>query len=355
MNTTVYRPFGALRFFLALLVLCQHSLHCLPLGNRSFFYHAELGVIAVATFFAISGFIVAESNGTFYRDRPQPFMLNRLLRLVPPYLAALFVAMIVCCGLYAIGQFQTWDGSLQGPPWQPLLLLSGVLDIVPFFQPRYITNQNFTFIGFAWTLRVEFAFYIFAFVTYWFLSRNISALMRRMGAIASFGLAYVLFFTFVASGGKLPQQSLDIPFFMFGVCLYRLWKERTLFNVLHLAIAIICVFIAFPFWQQLGTPVLAEQFPILIILYAAFATLAFVPNMKDAWKTIDKHLGDLSYPLYLNHISVLFLLSNIGTEHLGWRLYAIGFVASIALSVLMFWIVEIPLKSLRDRVRGTAL
>lgn len=42
-------------------------------------------------FFALSGFIVAEAAMTFYRDRPGNFIVNRVLRIYPSYVAALVV------------------------------------------------------------------------------------------------------------------------------------------------------------------------------------------------------------------------------------------------------------------------
>jgi hypothetical protein len=146
---TLYRPLGAFRFFLALLVLFQHNMQLLAENDRIFFRHAGLGILAVAVFFVISGFIVAEANDTFYRGRPVRFMTNRVLRIVPPYLAALFVSFLVYTYLFSSNRLFLWDEPLIGSPWQPKLLLSGILDIVPFFHPRFLTHQDFEFIPFA--------------------------------------------------------------------------------------------------------------------------------------------------------------------------------------------------------------
>jgi peptidoglycan/LPS O-acetylase OafA/YrhL len=172
-RSAVYRPFGIFRFALALLVLIQHGTRLLPIPDRSFFYSMGFGILAVATFFAISGFIVAEANATFYAGRPREFMLNRLLRLVPPFMGALVIAIVIEEYLYAIGKLAPWDYPLIGSPLQPTILLSGLLDIVPGFQTRYIAHQDFHFIPFSWSLRVEFAFYLGAFATYSVMSSHV--------------------------------------------------------------------------------------------------------------------------------------------------------------------------------------
>ena len=67
-----------------MMVLVQHGLLLLPEGQRGMLYQLELGAVAVAVFFALSGFIVAEAVGTFYAGRPVAFLVNRTLRVVPP-------------------------------------------------------------------------------------------------------------------------------------------------------------------------------------------------------------------------------------------------------------------------------
>ena len=78
-----YRPFGAFRFGLAMMVVLQHGLLLLAPSDRQFLYSLEMGAVAVTTFFALSGFIVAEASATFYAGRPGAFLANRALRVVP--------------------------------------------------------------------------------------------------------------------------------------------------------------------------------------------------------------------------------------------------------------------------------
>jgi peptidoglycan/LPS O-acetylase OafA/YrhL len=162
----IYRPFGAFRFVLSMMVVCQHAAYLLPMADRPFFWMMGFGIIAVMLFFIISGFVIAEANATFYVGRPVAFMVNRTLRLVPPYIAALALAAIVQQWLYLHGRLHLWDGDLIGSPLQIKVLIAGLLDIVPFFHPGLIGAQDVHFIPFAWSLRLEFTFYLYVFLTF---------------------------------------------------------------------------------------------------------------------------------------------------------------------------------------------
>ena len=106
-----YRPFGALRLGLALLVVAQHFQHLLPEDQRTAFHRLGLGAVAVAVFFAISGFVVAEANAVFYPGRPGAFLANRLLRVVPPYFAALALSVLVHAALWQAGTVLRHEGT----------------------------------------------------------------------------------------------------------------------------------------------------------------------------------------------------------------------------------------------------
>jgi peptidoglycan/LPS O-acetylase OafA/YrhL len=349
----VYRPFGIFRFLLALMVLVQHGLVLLPFGDRDFFYDLELGVLAVFTFFAISGFIVAEANSTFYFGRPVPFLLNRALRLVPPYLAALLLVIVVQGVLYHAGRRVSLDTALAGSPWSARAILSGVLDIVPGYQSRFLIHQEFSFVPFAWTLRVEFLFYIAAFITWATLARA-GAKVRLTVAYAMLGTGYLLFFFYLGRSYSLPSQFGFIPFFLFGLAIFFLWRRRNPINACHVVFAAACIFVAMPYIKQRGHPILEYQIPILASLLLVLFRLAFVARVGSRFKKWDKRLGDLSYPLYVNHGTILLVLLGTIPSYPALS-YALAIPLSIALATLMNLIVEKPIRGIRDRLRGRSL
>ena len=63
-----------------------------PLATASLPY--EVGTIAVAVFFALSGFVICEGADVVYRDRPLAFMSNRLLRILPHFILSVTTAIL---------------------------------------------------------------------------------------------------------------------------------------------------------------------------------------------------------------------------------------------------------------------
>ncbi len=342
-----YRPFGAFRLALALLVVLQHLQYLLPDPLRTPFHRMGFGALAVGVFFALSGFIVAEALDSFYAARPGPFLLNRLLRVVPPYLAALAISAATQAVLWRTGQLALWDFTLHRDPLDPALLAAGVLSLLPGFHTSYVA-QDFEYIPFVWTLRVEMAFYLAA--TAIALAATLASRARIPAAATT--TAFAAFALYLVRGG--PGLLTDVPFFLLGACLYATLRRPTPARVVATTLAAACTLAAFPHWDQRGLPTLALQLPALAALLAAMAALAAWPRVAPRWRRLDRSLGALSYPLYLNHYAVGIALYDTIPQR-SVALYATGLAASLALAWLMHRLVETPLDRLRTRVRGSAV
>jgi peptidoglycan/LPS O-acetylase OafA/YrhL len=348
-----YRPFGLFRLALAAMVLVQHCLLLLPAAHREIFYDLELGAIAVTCFFGVSGFIVAEALSHFYDGRPGAFLINRLLRLVPPYLLVLVMAIGVQSALYRMHRLVPLDAPLEGPPWQPRVILAALCEIVPGLPSWRISGETFSFVPFAWTLRVEFAFYGVAFATacgmVWARKRGLPG--RRWVAGLAIGIFYVMFARFVLRHGAGAQQVLCVPFFAFGLACYLHALRPGAIGTLHLLAVAVCVPLAFTYWGQKGHPVLAYQLPCVCALFAALYGLTRITRVPARVRRLDRWSGDLSYPLYIGHGVVVVTLLGLA-DHRGWGLYALGIAGSLVLAVILHRLAETPLRGLRDRLRG---
>lgn len=354
-SQAVYRPFGALRFILALMVACQHGVHLLPSDAQGFLFRMGFGIIGVAVFFVISGFVVGEANHVFYRGRAGSFLINRTLRIVPPYLGALLVQILAATYLYNIGAFKPWDFTLEGSPLQPLILIGGILTLLPGLRTSVIAGQHFEFFAFVWSLRIELTFYLAAAAVYWVSqSARVPNWINRFAGVVGLGVGYGLFALFLLRE-NVPQQFGLVPFFLLGVAGFIAWQKRTARTWLHLIAALGCVGVAFPLWRQTNNPDIAAQIPILLSLLLLAGALAFMPSPAPLLKKIDVFLGNLSYPLYLNHYVVLLSLSNLFPEEKGGSIYVVGLALSLLLSCVMHYVIETPLRVIRDRVRGTEL
>ena len=354
MGTNIrYRPFGAFRFALAMMVLLQHGLVLLRASAREVFYDLELGALAVAVFFALSGFIVAEAIDSVYASRPAAFLANRVLRVVPPYLAAVLLTILADCWLYHAGRLVPLDAPLTGPPWQPRVVLAALAEIVPGLPARRISGQDFSFVPFAWTLRVEFAFYLAAFATCWVARRaGLDAQRRIVGS--AFVAGYLLFGTFLLRHGAGGRQLLNIPFFAFGVAAYLARGGTSTLARANLLAAACCVPVAFVLCGERGHPVLAYQLPILLGLFVWLTVLAWAPAPGGAWRRWDRRLGELSYPIYIGHGLVLTCLTSLSNAR-GAVPYAASVVLSLGVAIGLHLGVEQRLKEVRTRLRGVAV
>ncbi len=277
-----YRPFGAFRLALALLVVLQHLQYLLPDPLRTPFHRMGFGALAVGVFFALSGFIVAEALDSFYAARPGPFLLNRLLRVVPPYLAALAISAATQAVLWRTGQLALWDFTLHRDPLDPALLAAGVLSLLPGFHTSYVA-QDFEYIPFVWTLRVEMAFYLAATA----IAAGSDPRLRAPASPPRPPPRPSPPSPSTSSAGG-PGLLTDVPFFLLGACLYATLRRPTPARVVATTLAAACTLAAFPHWDQRGLPTLALQLPALAALLAAMAALAAWPRVAPRWRRLDR-------------------------------------------------------------------
>lgn len=337
------RPLGALRFGLAVLVTAQHFQHLLPVPRRAVFDHGGFGAVAVAVFFTLSGFVVAEANALFYAGRPGAFLANRLLRLAPPYAAALALSVCVHAALARAGALRLWDYAATPAPLSWAHLASGALGLVPGLH--LAVADPFEFIPFAWSLRAEMAFYAALAAVLLLAGRAGRALVPAcmIGVLA--GCALLL------RPGH-PSLLSCAPMFLLGAGFYLARRgaagARRVFWVLCLPVA----GLGFASWVQHGHPYLTAQLALCgaLLLLAAWLARRRVPARLAAW---DRVLGDLSYPLYLNHYAVGLVFTALLPR--GAAAYAAGLAVSVLVAWAMMRAVDRPMRRLRDRVRGVGV
>ena len=338
-----YRSLGALRFLLAVMVMAQHFQHLLPPSGAALFQRAGLGMVAVAVFFVMSGFVVAEASILFYARRPGAFFANRLLRVVPPYLAALALSVLLQAFLWRLGRLRTWDFAAGISPVQPRLIAAGVLGLVPGFHTRMMSPDEFEFIPFVWTLRIEMSFYLAAFVT--LLAAARFGARRVIGPVLVLGLVCCGVFLM----GRRPGLLSSGPMFLLGVSLCLLCHRASPARYGYGAACLILTFAGFMSYGQHGSPLPLVQLPIIGTLLGVLAWLITV-GMCPWPKRWDRRLGNLSYPLYLNHYVVgLWLYDTV--EGRGIWCFLAGMVMSIMLAAAMAHVVERPLARVRSRIR----
>ena len=103
----------------------------------------------------------------------------------------------------------------------------------------------------------------------------------------------------------------------------------------------------------MAPPLLLSSSRVLACLLALFALLLPL-RAAGRFKRLDRRLGDLSYPLYLNHYAVGIAAASLAPR-LGWMLFAVTVVAAVLLAAVTERLVDRPIRALRDRVRRSRL
>ncbi len=354
------RPFGAFRFLLAVLVMVHHfGIELASPAMIAAIAPRVPGDVAVMAFFVLSGFIIFEAIDSFYAGRPVAFLANRLLRIVPPYVAALVAAVAVhAVILLATGGLRQLDGKpLDASIFALTNLVANLFDLAPGIGFVGLTPA-YEFLWLAWTLRVELMFYamVFAaavlFASAWGRTGFAGKVGPAWGAVAALFLVLGL----LSAIGRAPYTLQFAPYFVFGAACY-LWDggRRGALWVMLLCLPLIAV----QFWDY-NAGFFAQHLPrdrlghyaLLAACIGAFVALALRRAARlPRW---DRWLGDLSYPIYLNHLTLGVVFQSLSAPR-GWTTVLVAMAASVAMAQIMHWLVESRVKPWRDALRGRAL
>lgn len=360
-----YVPFGAFRLLLSLLVVLQHAAAQLGTpGIRAAVGPFEPGSTAVFVFFVLSGTIIADAVDHTYRSRPFAFLANRLMRIVPSYAVALAVTLAVAalafaCGLGPIAA----DGSTLQPGdlVSPRVIAANLAAVLPGVPHGLFGEPVPMLIPIVWAVRIEVLFYVAYFAAVLISTTGGIGLGRVLSVFGAAALVAAVASVETGAGAALANA----PFFVLGVAAHRLLaRDRTFDGGAVIAGLFAAGALVLSLWriasldpviagtaQVRVTPVEIGLFIGLITLFANLATVRLEPG---AWVRADRRLGDLTYPLYLNHMAVVSLAAAATVVP-----SAGGMAVASALAIVASWLIAAPtepvIARLRDRIRGKRL
>lgn len=310
---------GFLRVLLAISVLLEH-VGGLPITNGKFVG----GVIAVESFFMISGFYMALVLNEKYNE-PKSFYINRLLRLYPTYWAVLITSTLA--GLIFAHDFiflkilsADWTfGSkllmifsnlfIVGSDWM-MFLYPGNNGLQ--FTSNFLDNQTkfytYHMIPQAWTLPLEIMFYAIAP----FIIKNKKMLLIII--LLSFLCRYIVF-SYIGTNDPWSYRFFpsEIIFFILGAFAYYSYQ---LINQLKYSFNIgVSLFILIIFYIMnfdnipvfiLNTPIFSGKHLQFYILFVCSIPFIFLISKNNS---IDRYIGELSYPIYICHILLISIVS----------------------------------------------
>ncbi len=342
---------GLLRVLLALSVLFEHS------GGIAG-YHLIGGPLAVQCFFIISGFYMGLVLNERY-DRPalnMAFYRGRVIRIFSVYY--LFLALHLA--VFAWLQWRTGDSPLApyfGDAVSPgaklglgLLNLTVIGQDLPLWlradhgalvwQTQFLGTGgdelfHFMLIPAAWSLSLELCFYIIAP----FIARRPVWQIAGVMALSLAARVWAAMQGWVADPASYRFFPFELALFLAGVLAYRLWaSHRTTWQrpaARLLALAVPAAILLWPLLLGRWSPELFFTPPRLLLLTLVALGLPAIHEWSHR-NARDRAVGELSYPLYLDHLLVLGLISGWPVMQASQSLRTIG---AALVGLLLAWLV----------------
>ena len=285
----------------------------------------KYGNLGVPVFFVISGFILPYSlwKGHYRLSDFGRFVAKRVIRLDPPYLVAILLAVIIG---YATGvSSYPGGGPFTVTPVQ-LLLHFGFLNV--FAGRPWV-------IGVFWTLAIEFQFYLTLGLTYHLLASEQE--WKFLLFVAGCAVSQHLIF-------NIRYLPYHWPLFLLGIAAFR---HKAGFMTTRKALLYLLVLFSYC-EVTLGLPTaIAGGGAALSIMFLTLQS------------RITNFLGDISYSLYLIHQPIGRRICDLGarlvTTPLQAALVAVfATVVVIGTAYLMYRWIELPSQRFAGRIRYRA-
>ena len=317
---------GALRFLLAMWVLFDHTYNFGP-ADRAIPVLTRSGLMAVMCFFVISGFSIHHSIAT----RPAGYFRRRLLRIFPLNALAVLIGWFGWSVLGLSGGY----GTPAVPPsvWQFI----GCIFLLEAFFPIMIG-----FLYPAWSLSIEAVYYLLAP-----LFRKIEGRRYIPGIMIVSGLLFVAW-PLIRDEYVAGRNS----YWLTGIVMLWAWlagwvaytnagNRRYLVSLGIAGLASVATQARFFDVTKISSAAVngvAWIGPLMLVFYR-------IGDVGGRVAAVFDYLGEISFPLYILHYPVLFVVSSsLFKAHPNLN-YGITQVAiSLAAAALAYHLVDRPLR-----------
>lgn len=292
------------------------------------------GFLAVDFFFCLSGFVM----GYAYDDRigrmgPGQFLKARLIRLHP------LVVLGAVLGLIAF--YANPFGVTPGyGPGKVALMFAASLLLIPYGVMKERAHNLFSLNAPSWSLFWEYVANVMFGVALYRMKRGVLAVLTVAAAVL---LCWIGCRAGNLSGGWSARNFWDggarVAFsFMAGLLVYRMkWRLRTRLGFGALSVLLVLALVM-PYargaWMR-EAAVIVVYFPLLVVLGAG-------AKVSPRVERLCRLSGDLSYPLYMTHYSVIWIWGDFAEKHkLAMGRLAPAVICGVVTMVLFAYVVMV--------------
>jgi peptidoglycan/LPS O-acetylase OafA/YrhL len=332
---------GIYRYLLACGVVAEHLS-----GNVPSLTHT--GMFAVVGFYVLSGYLITRVLNDVYGFRFAPFWSNRILRLYPPYFVFLAIGLVLVLATDSAADFfpAAWRARPGFDDWFGLITIfpMGVSPMDWHFRP----------VPSIWSVGVELLNYALLYV--------VVARGKRAALLVAIGAASYHVFGLWRGDGLgaryFPFYAALLPFAL-GALIYFYTRSSSKISprgalLLCSPVAIVCV-LAGVFGGIQDTWLFEVMF-YLNLLFQCLAVLALARMTQSPYRRLDKVVGDLSYPVFLGHWLVGYVIAALFFPDLslGLGLMAATLLGSTAVAYVAWRLQDILIEPVRSTIRARA-
>ncbi len=329
---------GLIRFLLAITIVIHHSY---PLFGLLFLGRDA----ALKAFYIISGFYMSLILNEKYIGKNggyKLFITNRFFRIYPTYWLILLLT-------YIFEIILLHQNILSQPP---LNILS---DVTLLIRNDYLQintdNRQLLTLPVAYTLVSELCFYIVApFIVK--LSRKMLFILTGIALFIHFLVQVILRLNHNPAGDWFFPEI--IIFFLLGVLSYEIYKvikhktfpKKYLVSTFILILALVISYSNIPFNYTFTSIIKFKEWIFLLIFLVSIPFIFKLTNKLS----IDRIIGETSYPIYLCHLLLINFFIQIGVIKSQNSITTIFFICvSVMFAFIIYLVFEKPIEKFRQK------
>ncbi|AKD57248.1 acyltransferase family protein [Spirosoma radiotolerans] len=286
--------------------------------NDLFVFFYDYGKYGVQIFFVVSGFVIPLSlyMGRYSIEYYFRFLLKRLLRLHPPYLAALALTLLISFFSYKIRGInypETVESIIAS------LFYFHFPDDNPVFWTLAVEAEYYLFIGLLYTIIVKLP------RTYILVFTPILILIGQSQLID-----YILFFSYIV-------------YFLIGIIGFMIYTNQGS--------------------KILNTIALISLLPLTYVVYGATealvasVTIGFILGYQGSIGKLPNFIGEISYSFYLIHFPLGIKFINLLNPYFSpvnkWILFLLTILVTTLLAWIFYRTFEKPFAKLSTKIKYT--